>query len=73
MAALFENRVAANAVGCQRQLKIPHFAGRKFPIPWRVVVDGFGCTPDNETQPVKRRRALVATNPLRNSRPDSSE
>jgi len=25
------------------------------------------------SSPVKRRRALVATNPLRNSRPDSSE
>jgi hypothetical protein len=27
---------------CQRQLKIPHFAGRKFPSPGWVVVYSFG-------------------------------
>jgi hypothetical protein len=27
---------------CQRRLKIPHFAGRKFPSPRRVVVYSFG-------------------------------
>jgi hypothetical protein len=27
---------------CQRRLKIPHFAGRKFPSPREVVVYSFG-------------------------------
>ena len=58
---------------CQRRLKIPHFAGRKFPSPQRVVVYSFGWWIQNEVQPVKRRRALVETNLPRNSRPQTHQ
>src|SRR3984957_9927454 len=61
------------ACTCQRRLKIPHFAGRKFPSPHRVVVYSFGCRIQNEFQPVKRRRALVETNLPRNSWPQTHQ
>jgi len=53
---------------CQRRLKFPHSAGRKFPTPGEVVVDGSGRPVQHGGRPVKRRRALVETNPPRNSR-----
>jgi len=53
------------------RLKIPHFAGRKFPSPCRVVVYSFGWWIQNEVQPVKRRWALVETNLPGNSRPQT--
>jgi len=59
--------VWATRPACQRRLKIPHFAGRKFPSPGRVVVYSFGWWNQNDFQPVKRRRALVETNLPRNS------
>jgi hypothetical protein len=54
-------------------LKIPHFAGRKFPSPGWVVVYSFGWWNQNDFEPVKRRRALVATNLPRNSWPQTHQ
>ncbi len=60
-----------NRSNCQRRLKIPHFAGRKFPSPRQVVVDCFGRWVQYGFRPVKRRRALLESNPPRNSRPET--
>jgi hypothetical protein len=69
----FGAKFIADHPTCQRRLKIPHFAGRKFPSPGRVVVYSFGCWIQNEFQPVKQRRALVETNLPRNSWPQTHQ
>jgi hypothetical protein len=53
---------------CQLRLKIPHSAGRKFPSPRQVVVYSFSRWVQHGNRLVKRRWALVETNPPRNSR-----
>ena len=53
---------------CQYRLKIPHYSGRKFPSPHEVVVYSFGWQMVHRNQPVKRRRAMLESNPPRNSR-----
>ena len=48
-------------------MKNPHFAGRKFPSPGEVVVYSFSRWVEDGNRLVKRRWALVETNPPRNS------
>jgi hypothetical protein len=40
----------------------------KFPRPVQVLLDCFGWGVQHENQPVKRRRAMLESNPPRNSR-----
>jgi hypothetical protein len=56
---------------CQLRLKIPQSTGRKFPYPRQVVVDGFSRLVEHRNRLVKRRWALVETNPPRNSWPQT--
>ena len=56
---------------CPRRLKIPQTAGREFLSPREVVVDCVGQWVQHRFWPVKRRRALLESNPPRNSRPET--
>jgi hypothetical protein len=58
---------------CQLRLKFPHSAGRKFPTPEKVVVDSSGRRMQHRNRPVKRKWALVETNPPRNSWPQTHQ
>ncbi len=53
---------------CQLRLKIPQSSGRKFPSPRQVVVYRSSWRMVHKIQPVKRRRALLESNPPRNNR-----
>jgi hypothetical protein len=44
---------------CQRRLKNPHFAGRKFPSPGEVVVYSFSRWVEDGNRLAKRRWALL--------------
>lgn len=58
---------------CQLRLKIPQSTGRKIPSPQQVVVDGFIRLLEVGNRLVKRRWALVETNPPRNSWPQTHQ
>ena len=60
-------------MSCQLRLKIPQSTGRKIPSPQQVVVDGFIRLLEVGNRLVKRRWALVETNPPRNSWPQTHQ